>query len=76
MVLASCGADEVYWIRKEEGARSAFLAELFAVWCEVGLSDDIPRARLPLDAAFARATERLAAASAPNQPVRAGTASW
>jgi hypothetical protein len=77
VVLASCCADEVYLIRKDdEGACSAFLAELFAAWCGVGLSDGIPRGSLSLDDAFARATERLSAASAPNLPVRAGMASW
>jgi len=77
VVLASCRADEIYWIRKDdEGACSAFLVELFAAWCAVGLSDAIPRDRLPLDDAFARATERLSLANARNVPVRAGTSIW
>jgi len=77
VVLVSCSADEVYWIRKDdEGACSAFLEHLFAAWCGVALSDSIPRAQLSLDDAFARATERLAAVSSRNIPVRAGTATW
>lgn len=80
VVLAACSADEPYWIHKaDEGACSAFLAEFFAAWCGVGLPRTdgiIPRDRLPLDDAFARAAERLAAAGSRNTPVRAGAARW
>jgi hypothetical protein len=75
-VLVACPADAVYWVSREGCAWPAFLDELFGAWCECSLSDAVPRDRLALDEAFARAAARLAEAGAANLPLRAGAAAW
>jgi hypothetical protein len=76
MVLASCSAREKYWVQRAERSRSAFIAELFAAWCGIGLWDDQPREKLALDAAFLRAKQRLADAGARTIPLCEGSITW
>ncbi|HZF49662.1 MAG TPA: hypothetical protein VE093_13480 [Polyangiaceae bacterium] len=76
MVLAVCDAEETYSIQRTDCPVSAFLDELFAAWCECSLDDAIPKAKLPLDEAFLRAAERLAAQPGMTTPRRAGHAAW
>ena len=75
-VLVACAADEKHLIAREGRAWSSFLDELFGAWCACALSDAVPCLRLPLDEAFVRAHERLAAENAPNLPHFAGAAEW
>ena len=76
MVLAACPADEPYLVPRRDCAWSAFLDELFGAWCAEALWDDVPRTRLPLPEAFARAEGRLRDAGARDAPLCAGTAHW
>lgn len=76
VVVVACAAGERHFIHLAQCAWSSFLDELFGAWCEVAFSDAIPRARLPLVEAFARAEQRLVAEQAPNRPLRAGSAVW
>ena len=73
VVLSSCGADEKYWVKRGESSYSAFIAELFAVWCGVALWDHLAPENLPLDEAFERTRVRLAEAGARTIPLRAGS---
>ncbi len=75
-VVVACAAKEEHLIAREGRAWSSFLDELFGAWCECSLSDAVPRTRLPLEAAFVQAQERLVAASSRNVPLRAGSAEW
>ena len=75
-VLVACAAKEKHLIAREGRAWSSFLDELFGAWCACALSDAVPCLRLPLDEAFVRAHERLAAENAPNLPLREGAAEW
>jgi hypothetical protein len=75
-VVAACGATEKHRVSRADGTCSAFLDELFGAWSGVAHSDAVPVARLPLDAAFARAKERLLTTPSLNVPEYAGTNVW
>lgn len=75
-VLASCAADLVYRVHREERSCSPFLVELFASWCGVALWDDVVTARHPLGEAFTRAQARLAGEHRTAVPLVNGPCAW
>jgi hypothetical protein len=75
-VVAACSATEEHRVSRDDGTCSAFLDELFGAWSGVAHSDAVPCTRLPLDAAFARAKERLLVPPSLNVPEYAGTNVW
>ncbi len=75
-VLAACGADERYFVPRSDNICSPFLDELFGAWCGYAQNDAVPRAKLALDDAFARAKERMSIVGGLSIPQSQGTVIW
>jgi len=75
-VLAACAAEERYLSPRCDNLTSPFLDELFGAWCGCASSDEVPKAQLPLEDAFTRAKERMAAVDGLKVPHSAGCAVW